>query len=57
MTVEQAEQAYRAAERAFVADPTDETMAATTEAEIAWLDAGELAAGGTLGGFRLEWSI
>jgi len=56
VTVEQAEQTYRAAERAFVADPTDETMAAMTQAEIAWLDAGEIAAGGTPG-FCEVWSI
>lgn len=54
---ERLEAAYRNAERAFVADPTDESMQRMTDAEQAWIDALEVEAGGTPGGFRVEWSI
>jgi hypothetical protein len=47
--VDRLEQVYRESERAFVADPSDETMQAMTDAEQAWIDAEEIAAGGTPG--------
>ena len=57
MTEAEAEKLYREAEMAMLANPTDETMQAMTDAEQRWIDIGEIEAGGRPGGWRLEWSI